>query len=127
MGLLDSFKGGRNWILIGTTVSDPQNIPQDILAKADDRLLEKLLFGYTTYIWQDDKNGNIRKEEFLGVDETPLRSLLNKVDNWGRYEINLDNKRYVIDKLPSPSPAVEPSINTINTLPTTDISRLPVR
>lgn len=129
MGMFNFLQGSNNWILIGTTVCDPQAIPQDILSKADEKLLEKLLFGYTTYVWQNEKTGSIRKEEFSGVDEPPLRALLNKVDNWGRYEITLDGKKYVIDRLPSPPTltAIEPSPTTPTIIPITDISRLPVR
>lgn len=126
MGIFNLFSKGKSWTLVGTTVVDPQNVTGTLCDKLSPATLEKTLFGYTTYIWQNDETGDIRKDEYLGLDETPLRTLLSKVDQWGKYEVLLDGKKYAIVKLQENSviPVVTESSPLISV---SDISRLPVR
>lgn len=130
MGILNFLNKGQNWSLIGTTSTDPQQVPESMVDKLPQPILEKMIFGFTTYVWQNEETGAIKREEFIGLDETPLSSLLAKVDRWGKYEILLDGKKYVIVKMQENNilPLIESqSASPIQTIAPTDISKLPVR
>lgn len=125
MGIFNLFSKEKNWTLIGTTTVDPQYVGYPLHDKLTPATIEKILFGYTTYIWQDE-DGNVRKEEYLGLDETPLRSLIAKVDQDGKSEIRFNDNKYVMFKLQENNPA--PVIMELpSQTPTPDISKLPVR
>ncbi len=49
----------------------------------DLKILQKMLFGVTTYMWQCKHCGASRIEEMLGTDENRLDDILDKVDKFG--------------------------------------------
>lgn len=135
MNLLSFFKKSRNWQLIGTTSTDPQIVPESVVGKVTDDVIQKILFGTTTYIWEEQNTHEVKKIETLGSEETPLRQLLARVDTWGKYEILLDGKKYLVMKLQEDAvlPVVQSlppdmaSPNSPTTIAPLDVSRLPVR
>lgn len=121
MGIFSFLSKDNDWVLIGTTVAEPQEISSVHSDKLPPSTLEKALFGYTTYVYQNSQ-GQIKKEEYLGVDETPLQKLINRADKSEKVEIHIGDNRYVLVKLQEPTPATQPLLPS-----NIDISRLPVR
>ncbi len=132
MSFLSDLFHKENWLLVGTTVADPQTVSPDLACKIPPKTLEKMLLGVTTYIWEDQEEKKIRKEEFLGTDETPLKQLLDRADMWQKVDIVSENKRYVILRLQDSQvvpviPSEENQNNVSSPVQPTDITRLPVR
>jgi hypothetical protein len=131
MGLLSRLFGGNKWVLIGTTVADPQTVSPELANKVPLKTLEKMLLGVTTYIWENPDGTEIKKEEFLGTDETPLKQLLSRVDMWQKVDLMMEGKKYAVVRLQDSSViSVVPSEeeqNVSSPIQTTDITKLPVR
>lgn len=95
---LNPFKKTKK-VLVGTSTTDPQSIdPAKIPQGFPKKLLEKILLGTTSYVFEDE-NGNITKEEVLGVEETPLRQVLSRANTYGRFDLIDGDKRYAVVKI----------------------------
>ncbi len=134
MGLLDFLKSRqkKEWNLIGSTSSDPQQISETVVSFLPRQVLEKLIMGVTTYIWEDSKTKKTRKEEVLGTEETPLRQLLAIADARGEYTITDGEKKYTIIRLKETTPPADtktpPDIVPLkDTIKNIDVSNLPVK
>jgi hypothetical protein len=126
------FNKTKNWQLIGATTTDPQPVTPEILGKVSDDTIQKMLFGTTSYVWEDQDTHDIRKQEVLGSEETSLRQVLSRVDMWGRFEVQLDGKKYIVVKVQSPVlPVVSenpaPILPSLPPISLDDVGKLPVR
>jgi hypothetical protein len=61
-------------------------------------VLEKALFGTTSYMWECNVCGDIRKQEMLGSDENQLNELLDKVEKFGMQYVKENGNVYAIAK-----------------------------
>jgi hypothetical protein len=72
---------------------------KNLQAKIEDsKLMEKAMFGVTTYLWECQSCGETKKEEVLGSDENQLAELLEKVDKFGMQYIREGTEVYAIAK-----------------------------
>ncbi len=135
MGILPKlqlpFRKKKNWVITDVVIADPQPVPSELKEKLTPKVIEKLLLGTTTYVWEDQDTGEIHKEEFLGSNETPLKQALDRADQWGKYDIQYGNKRFVIIRLGENQETLLPMSSNQETQtspqPIVDISKLPVR
>lgn len=70
----------------------PQELPQD--------LLEKILFGVTTYMWECLNCGLLRKQESLGSDENQLYEILERASKEGIQYTEYNNRKFGIALVP---------------------------
>jgi hypothetical protein len=89
----------RNWKLISRSYSPPRK-DAEALAKLGltPTVLEKAMCGVTTYLWQDEVTGILRKEEMLGNDQDELAELVDKVEKSGMQYIRMNGNAYAIAK-----------------------------
>src|SRR5258708_10894268 len=103
MGILSNisnfFKHENDWVLIGTIYADPQSVNVEVLKSLSPTIIEKLLFGTTTYVWQNKVTSQIKKEEHLGTDYPALKQVLDRVDTLGKFDLTDGDKKYVVVKL----------------------------
>lgn len=87
----------HQWVLITRTISEPKNINAGgLVAQLPQEFADKLVFGLTTYVWECEECGELRKQECLGTEETSLDEILNRVDMYGSQQVTKDNKNYVV-------------------------------
>ena len=88
----------RNWQIIARTHASPTGqVPANL---QDIALVEKLMFGVTTLLLQDELTGDIRKEEIIGSDENQLFNILEKARQFGMQYINYNGERFAIATVP---------------------------
>lgn len=95
----------HDWVLISKTYAPPVKGLQTTIE--DIKVLEKALFGLTTYLWECRVCSAIRKEEALGSDENQLDELVDKVEKLGMQYIKEGDNTYAIAKVP---PSDEPRV-----------------
>jgi hypothetical protein len=76
------------------------DLPQD--------LLEKILFGVTTYMWECLNCGMLRKQESLGSDENQLFEILERASKDGIQYVEYNNNRFGIALVPKDENPVIP-------------------
>lgn len=65
----------------------------------DSHVLEKALFGVTSYMWECHTCGGLRTQEMLGSDEpTPLAKIIENVEREGMQYIKENGQVYAIAK-----------------------------
>ena len=122
MGVFDFLKTKGEWDLIGTTSTNPQQLSPIALLHIPEKVLQKLLLGITTFVWQNSETKKIKTEEILGIEQPLLKNLLDAVDLHGKYDFVNGDKKYMIIKMEStPAPPTTSQLDTI------DITQLPVK
>lgn len=107
VNLLKLLKGTKTnsdshtWSLVAKTYARPR-VDIGILQLLNGSSLEKSLFGVTTTVWENEL-GQLRKEEFLGSDETVLDDLLDKSVQYGPQLIERGGETFVISKWVPPT------------------------
>jgi len=91
----------HTWTLVAKTYARPR-LDLNILQILNGNSLEKALFGVTTTVWENEL-GQIRREEFLGSDESVLDDLLDKASQYGNQTIERGVDTFIISKW-SPQP-----------------------
>lgn len=95
--LLPAPKCEHVWNLFSKTYASPRT-PENI--DLPDNMLERLLFGVTTYVWECMSCGEIRTQESLGSDENHLYEILDKVKKYGMQYIEVDDSKFAIALVP---------------------------
>ena len=86
--LTNLFRKQHNWELVSKTYASPRrDLKIDKAMATESATLEKILLGVTTLVWECQITGDVRKEEFLGSDESQLDSLFQKVNELGTQHI----------------------------------------
>lgn len=87
----------HDWELITRTYAPPiTSLPTNV---TDARVLEKALFGVTSYMWECHSCGSLRTQEMLGSDEpTPLAKVIENVDREGMQYVKANGKVYAVAK-----------------------------
>ena len=94
----EDIKQPRSWQIIARTYASPVGqIPENL---QDIALVEKLMFGITTLLLQDELTGDIRKEEIIGSDENQLYTMLEKSKQFGMQYIDYNGDRFAIAPVP---------------------------
>ena len=94
----EDIKQPRNWQIIARAYAAPVGqIPENL---QDIALVEKLMFGVTTLLLQDELTGEIRKEIIIGSDENQLFNILEKARQYGMQYINYNGERFAIATVP---------------------------
>ena len=90
----------HQWVLFSKSYASPVKNIQDLnLKNINPELAEKLLLGFTTYLWECTLTGDIRKEEFIGSDSPVLEDLMFKVQFFGPQYIKDENgKTFILDE-----------------------------
>jgi hypothetical protein len=91
----------HTWDLVAKTYARPR-LDIGILQLLNGTTLEKSLFGVTTTVWENEL-GEIRREEFLGSDETVLDDLLDKASQYGVQTIERGVNTFVVSKWVAPN------------------------
>lgn len=91
----------HTWTLVAKTYARPR-LDLNILQILSGSSLEKSLFGVTTTVWENEL-GELRREEFLGSDESVLDDLLDKASQYGPQTIERAETTYVISKWVPPT------------------------
>lgn len=91
----------HTWTLIAKTYARPR-LDIGILQILSSQSLEKALFGVTTTVWENEL-GELRRQEFLGSDETVLDDLLDKATQYGSQLIERGGETFVISKWAPPT------------------------
>lgn len=86
----------HTWVLITRTISEPKNIPTTFASSIPQEFWDKLVFGMTTYLWECQGCGTIRREECRGLETASLDEILDRVDSYGNQQIVRENKVYVV-------------------------------
>lgn len=96
----------HQWKLVSRSFSPPR---KDIEAISKLNLpaavLEKAVCGVTTYLWQCETTGILRKEEMLGNDQDELAELVDKIEKSGMQYIRMNGSTYAITKWVPPTTA----------------------
>lgn len=79
----------HDWELAARTYAPP--IRKELPAISDAKVLEKALFGITTYLSECKVCGSTRKEEVLGSDENQLATLIDNVERSGMQYVKWEN------------------------------------
>lgn len=85
------------WNIFAKTFAAPKTSIQ--LTDLPSQVLERLLFGVTTYMWECIECGNIRKIETLGIDDNPLDAVLQKALNGIQY-VDFNGRKFAIALVP---------------------------
>lgn len=95
----------HRWQLVSKSYAPPRNDVSSIVnLNLPPETLEKLLCGVTTYYWECQNTGKVRKEELLGSDVDQLEDLAERVEVSGNLEhFQVNNKWYAIGKMPNPN------------------------
>lgn len=91
----------HTWSLAAKTYARPR-LDLSILQLINGSTLEKALFGVTTTVWENE-NGETRREEFLGSDETVLDDILDKATQYGVQSINRGSETFIVSKWVAPT------------------------
>lgn len=91
----------HTWNLVAKTYARPR-LDINILQALTGSSLEKALFGVTTTVWENEL-GQIRREEFLGSDETVLDDLLDKATQYGGQIFERGSETFVVSKWTPPT------------------------
>ena len=86
----------HDWKLVTKTTSDPKSLSAtELTSSAPQDFWNKLIFGVTTYVWEC-ACGEIRTQECLGTEESPLGEVLNRVDAYGSQQVSRNGKNYMV-------------------------------
>ncbi len=87
----------HDWELATRTYAPPTtSLPT---TTTDPHVLEKALFGLTSYMWECHSCGSLRTQEMLGSDEqTPLHKIIENVEREGMQYIRENGQVYAIAK-----------------------------
>lgn len=91
----------HTWDLVAKTYARPR-LDIGILQLLNGATLEKSLFGVTTTVWENEL-GQIRREEFLGSDETVLDDILDKASQYGVQTIERGINTFIVSKWTAPT------------------------
>lgn len=91
----------HTWTLVAKTYARPR-LEIGILQLLNSTTLEKALFGVTTTVWENE-DGGIRREEFLGSDETVLDDILDKASQYGVQTIERGVNTFIVSKWVAPT------------------------
>lgn len=86
----------HTWELIAKTMVEPKNVT----SLSDSSLTKLALTGMTTFIFQCTKCSEFKKEEMVGLEESPLDRLMDKVDVGGPEYILREGKTYILMRRP---------------------------
>lgn len=86
----------HNWQLVSKTTSEPRNLPSPFPPNLAKAFLDKVIFGFTTYIWECEECGETKVQECLGIEVTTLEDVLNRVDAYGSQPITRGEREYVV-------------------------------
>jgi hypothetical protein len=90
----------HTWALVARTYARPRrDIPTEMLKG---EVVEKLLFGVTTLVWECASCGNTRQEFLLGSDQDTLDEVLDKVDEFGNQVVVRGENKYVVNRFIQP-------------------------
>jgi len=78
----------------------------------DPLILQKVLFGVTSYMWECSKCGTTQKEELLGSDENQLTEVLEKANRLGMQYVDHNGESYGVAKVPKDIPTQKIPIST---------------
>jgi hypothetical protein len=81
----------HKWQLTSRSYAPPVRNYNGDLTKLPQPLVEKLLLGVTTYLWECLITGDMKKEEIIGSDTQVLDELLIKAKAYGRQIIKDEN------------------------------------
>lgn len=89
----------HSWKIVAKTYAPA--IPKLQTLQFDPTILQKVLFGVTSYMWECEHCGAVHKEELLGSDENQLTEILEKADTLGTIQyVKHEDKSFAITKVP---------------------------
>jgi hypothetical protein len=87
----------HTWKIVTKTFASPIR-DQSITTITEPKVLEKAFFGVSSYMWQCEGCGEIKKEQMLGSDENELSELIKKVEMFGMQYVKEGDNVYGIAK-----------------------------
>lgn len=100
---LPKSKEKHQWQLTSRSYAPPVRNYSGDLTKLPQPLVEKLLLGVTTYLWECLITGETKKEEIIGSDTQVLDELLIKAKTYGRQIIKDENgQSFILEAYQAP-------------------------
>ena len=100
---LPKSKVKHQWQLTSRSYAPPVRNYSGDLTKLPQPLVEKLLLGVTTYLWECLITGETKKEEIIGSDTQVLDELLIKAKTYGRQIIKDENgQSFILEAYQAP-------------------------
>lgn len=84
----------HEWKFIAKTYGAPRSS----VGENGQQVLERALFGITTFLWECVMCKNLRKEELLGSEGSQLEDMLVKAEQFGPQYVQRDRTTFIIAK-----------------------------